>query len=79
MRKTLPISYTLSMPPTMSLFKYSSREILSLKSSLRALKWVTNGLAEVAADYKEVQKVTARQEEVRAEIEALYAEYETLI
>ncbi len=36
-------------------------------------------IVEVAADYREVQKVSARQEEVRAEIEALYAEYETLI
>ncbi len=42
-------------------------------------KQLDERLAEVAADYKEVQKVTSRQEEVRAEIEALYAEYETLI
>ena len=42
-------------------------------------KQLDERLAEVAADYKEVQKVTSRQEEVRAEIDALYAEYETLV
>ena len=42
-------------------------------------KQLDERLMAVAADYKEVKKVTARQEEVRAEIDALYAEYETLI
>ncbi len=46
LRKFLPISYTPSNPPTMSLFRYSSVAMRMYMSMSSALKWVMNGRAE---------------------------------
>ena len=41
----LPISYTLSNPPTISLFRYNSLAILRYIGISSVLWWVINGLA----------------------------------